>query len=111
MQTKKNRAHGGETASPTPEKDCQKLIKGERKTFDKSIIPHIVTSVNSQVQNMGKMDKLRIARDNAEGAVSYTVNGVKFARCRVCGREHTIPRYWDFGRCKNYVCPKCGRSD
>ena len=53
------------------------------------------------------MDKKQIIRENARGALSYIVDGKRFAKCSVCGRDWNIPIWFDRQIRNGYVCPVC----
>lgn len=51
-------------------------------------------------------EKLRVAEDNSEGAKSFTVGGLRYARCRTCGELWNISKTLRL-RGTGYQCPKC----
>jgi len=58
-------------------------------------------------------EKLRIAEENSKGAKSFTVGGLRYARCRTCGKLWNITKKLRL-RGTGYQCPKCyyrGRED
>lgn len=56
---------------------------------------------------MTKREKIRIARENVEPGKSFTVDGVRYAVCKMCGKEWNIPKYFDRQIRDGYVCPRC----
>ena len=51
-------------------------------------------------------EKLRIAEENSSGALSFTVSGLRYAKCRTCGKIWNISRTLRI-RGTGYRCPKC----
>ena len=51
-------------------------------------------------------EKIRVTEDNSEGALSFTVGGKRYAKCRTCGDIWNISRTLRI-RGTGYRCPKC----
>ncbi len=51
-------------------------------------------------------EKLRIAEENSHGALSFTVGGRRYAKCRTCGGIWNISKTLRI-RGTGYQCPKC----
>ncbi len=55
-------------------------------------------------------EKLKIAQENSGGALSFTVSGLRYAKCRTCGEIWNISRTLRI-RGTGYKCPKCFYAD
>ena len=51
-------------------------------------------------------EKFRVTEKNSEGALSFTVGGLRYAKCRTCGRIWNISKTLRI-RGTGYQCPKC----
>lgn len=55
-------------------------------------------------------EKFRVTEKNSEGALSFTVDGKRYARCRFCGKIWNISKTLRI-RGTGYQCPKCFYSE
>ncbi len=51
-------------------------------------------------------EKIRVAEENSEVALSFTIGGIRYARCCVCGRTWNISKKWVVPS-TGYLCPRC----
>lgn len=56
---------------------------------------------------MTKQEKMKIARDNVAPGKSFVVDGVRYAICKVCGKQWNIPRWFESQTREGYVYPRC----